>query len=199
LRRVLDAVAGLSRALTPSPVPDAPLAVESLADQFNGWERLSAEPAPEGLDPWTAEHLPDLAALAAPWREAVTGDTLAHGDLRADNMLLTDDDRVVFVDRPHVVRGAPWLDLLLMLPCVRAQGGPDPEGLFAAHPLGRAADPDAVTAALAGLAGYFVHRSLQPPPPGIPTVRAFQRAQGEAALAWLERRTDGLGRRRRAG
>ncbi|MFC8349404.1 phosphotransferase family protein [Streptomyces sp. NPDC057280] len=188
LHRVLDAVADLSDALTPSPVPDAPLAADALADQFDGWERLSAEPTPDGLDPWTAEHLPALAELATPWPEAVTGDTLAHGDLRADNMLLTEDDRVVFVDWPHVVRGAPWLDLLLMLPCVRAQGGPDPEELFATHPLGRAADPDAVTAALAGLAGYFVHRSLQPPPPGIPTVRAFQRAQGEAALDWLRKR-----------
>jgi len=187
LTRVLDAVADLSHALTPSPVPDAPLATSDLSDQFDGWQRLLEEPVSEVLDPWTAERLPRLAELAAPWPEAVTGDTLAHGDLRADNMLLT-DDRVVFVDWPHVVRGAPWLDLLLMLPCVRAQGGPDPEELFAAHPLGRAADPDAVTAALAGLAGYFVHRSLQPPPPGIPTVRAFQRAQGEAALDWLRKR-----------
>ncbi|MFF5499070.1 phosphotransferase family protein [Streptomyces aquilus] len=187
LDRVLDALVDLSHALTPSPVPDAPLAADDLADQFDGWQRLLEEPASEGLDPWTAAQLPRLAELAAPWPEAVTGDTLAHGDLRADNMLLT-DDRIVFVDWPHVVRGAPWLDLLLMLPCVRAQGGPDPEELFAAHPLGRAADPDAVTAALAGLAGYFVRSSLQPPPPGIPTVRAFQRAQGEAALGWLRKR-----------
>ncbi|MCW8381106.1 phosphotransferase family protein [Streptomyces justiciae] len=188
LNRVLDAVADLSHALTPAPIPDAPLAADSLADQFDGWQRLMDEPTPEGLDPWVADRLPQLAELTAPWPEAVTGDTLAHGDLRADNMLLTDDDRVVFVDWPHVVRGAPWLDLLLMLPCVTAQGGPDPEELFATHPLGRAADPDAVTAALAGLAGYFVHRSLQPPPPGIPTVRAFQRAQGDAALDWLRKR-----------
>ncbi|WP_329341146.1 aminoglycoside phosphotransferase family protein [Streptomyces sp. NBC_00663] len=193
LRRVLEAVGDLAGALTPAPVPDAPLAAESLADQFDGWQRLleetaSEKPAPEGLDPWVAARLPYLAELAAPWREAVAGDTLAHGDLRADNMLLTDDDRVVFVDWPHVVRGAPWLDLLLMLPCVRAQGGPDPEELFSTHPLGRAADPDAVTVALAGLTGYFVHRGLQPPPPGIPTVRAFQRAQGEAASAWLRKR-----------
>ncbi|NUS14482.1 MAG: aminoglycoside phosphotransferase family protein, partial [Streptomyces sp.] len=188
LRRVLDAVGELSHALTPAPVPDAPLAAESLADQFDGWQRLLGRPAPAALDPWVAARLPYLAELTAPWPEAVAGDTLAHGDLRADNMLLTHDDRVVFVDWPHVVRGAPWLDLLLMLPCVRVQGGPDPEELFSAHPLGRAADPDAVTVALAGLTGYFVHRGLQPPPPGLPTVRAFQRAQGEAALEWLRKR-----------
>ncbi|MEU6376368.1 aminoglycoside phosphotransferase family protein [Streptomyces sp. NPDC046909] len=190
LTRVLSAVTDLAHALTPSPVADAPRAEDSLTGDFDGWQRLLEHPGLVArLDDRTAAHLPRLAELAAPWPEAVSGDTLAHGDLRADNMLLTDDDRVVFVDWPHVTRGAPWLDLLLMLPCVTAQGGPDPEELFTGHPLGRAADPDAVTAALAGLAGYFVSQSLQPPPPGIPTVRAFQRAQGEAALAWLRSRT----------
>ena len=192
LHRVLHAVGELSRTLTPSPL-DAPPAATALADTFDGWQRLlegeEAEAAVARLGPWPAAHLSRLAELAAPWPEAVSGDTLAHADLRADNILLTDDDRVVFVDWPHVLRAAPWFDLLVMLPCVRAQGGPDPDEVFTAHPLGRAADPDAVTAALAALAGYFLRRCLLPPPPGIPTVRAFQRAQGEAALAWLRRRS----------
>ncbi|WP_346779971.1 phosphotransferase [Streptomyces sp. S3(2020)] len=189
LRRVLDAVTDLAHTLTPSPVPDAPSAAESAVGTYNGWRRLLEETHPD-LDPWAAARLPRLADLAAACSEAVSGDTLAHGDLRADNILLTDDDRVVFVDWPHVLRGAAWLDLLVMLPCVRAQGGPDPEELFTTHPLGRTAEPDAVTAALAGLAGFFVHHSLQPPPPGIPTIRAFQRAQGEAASLWLRARTE---------
>ena len=75
-----------------------------------------------------------------------------------------------------------------MLPCVRAQGGPDPEVLFGAHPLGRDANPEGVTSALAALAGYFVQQSRQPAPPGLPTLRAFQGAQGDAAVAWLRRR-----------
>jgi aminoglycoside phosphotransferase len=190
LERVLDAVADLGRALTPSPL-DAPPAATALARTFSGWQRL-LDGAPEDLaarlDPWAADHLPHLAELAAPWPEAVTGDTLAHGDLRADNILLTDDGRTVFVDWPHALRAAVWFDLLVMLPCVRAQGGPDPEDLFTAHPLGAGADPDAVTTALAALAGYFLYHCLLPPPPGIPTVRAFQRAQGDAALGWLRRR-----------
>ncbi|WP_240512785.1 phosphotransferase, partial [Streptomyces griseoruber] len=70
-------------------------------------ERLTAPEAEDRrdrLDPWTRERLPALAALAADWPRATAGDTLAHGDLRADNILLTPDDRVVFVDWPHVVR-----------------------------------------------------------------------------------------------
>jgi aminoglycoside phosphotransferase (APT) family kinase protein len=190
LRRVLDAVAELSRTLTPAPTA-APAAADVVARIFAGWEELAA--GAEGdvgdrLGAWTAARLSRLAGLAAPAPEAASGDTLAHADLRADNMLLADDGRVVFVDWPHAVRAAPWFDLLVMLPCVRAQGGPDPEEVFAAHPVARSADPDAVTAVLAGLAGYFLRHSLLPAPPGIPTLRAFQRAQGDAALAWLRTR-----------
>ncbi|MFG3012774.1 phosphotransferase [Streptomyces cinerochromogenes] len=189
LDRVLDAVTVLARTGTPSPV-DAPPVAEDLAEAFSGWRRLLAGEAGDvrgRLGEWAAGRLPELAALADGWAEGASGDTLAHGDLRADNVLLTADG-VVFVDWPHALRAAPWFDLLVMLPCVRAQGGPDPEEVFTAHPLGRAADPDAVTAALAALAGYFLHGSLQPAPPGLPTLRPFQRAQGEAALAWLRRR-----------
>lgn len=89
------------------------------------------------------------------------------------------------------MRAAPWFDLLTMLPCVAAQGGPDPEATFTAHPLGRDADPAGVTAVLAALAGYFVAHSLRPDPPGLPTLRAFQAAQGAAAVAWLRGRLTG--------
>ncbi|MFD9006652.1 aminoglycoside phosphotransferase family protein [Streptomyces sp. NPDC059582] len=190
LRRVLDAVAELGRTLTPAPFA-APSAAEQLAGAFDGWRRLSDGASGDvrgRLDDWSAEHLADLAELAAPWPESVSGDTLAHADLRADNMLLTADGGVVFVDWPHAVRAAPWFDLLVMLPCVRAQGGPDPQEVFAGCPAGRDADPGAVTAALAGLAGFFLEHALLPPPPGLPTLRAFQRAQGEAAVAWLRSR-----------
>ncbi|MGQ4386331.1 aminoglycoside phosphotransferase family protein [Streptomyces sp. SAS_270] len=192
LGRVLDSVEGLGRALTPSPVAAPPVA-EALADDFAGWRRLAeAGGGGEDLDPRVADHLHELAELAAPWADFASGDTLAHADLRADNLLLTGDGRVVFVDWPHAVRAAPWFDLLVMLPCVRAQGGPDLEEVFAAHPLGRDADPEGVTATLAALAGYFVRQSRQPAPPGLPTLRPFQRAQGDAALEWLRTR---LGRR----
>ncbi|MGW2636844.1 aminoglycoside phosphotransferase family protein [Streptomyces sp. NPDC001348] len=193
LRLVLGAVGELSRGLTPSPVAAPPVG-EALAGPFDGWRQLldGAEDDLTGrLDPWAVARLPELAGLAGTWPRAACGDTLAHADLRADNILLTgaeDGQGVVFVDWPHAVRAAPWFDLLVMLPCVRAQGGPDPEELFTAHPVGRDADPAAVTATLAALTGYFLRHSLQSPPPGIPTLRAFQRAQGEAALAWLRKR-----------
>ena len=70
------------------------------------------------------------------------------------------------------------------------QAGPKPWELFDDHPVGRDADPDRVNAVLAALAGFFVHRSTLPPPPGLPTLREFQRAQGAESLAWLRRRLE---------
>ena len=46
----------------------------------------------------------------------------------------------------------------------------------------------ALDAVVCSLAGYFVVRALEPPPPGIPTVRAFQAAQGRVAISWLRER-----------
>jgi len=69
------------------------------------------------------------------------------------------------------------------------QGGPDPESLFTTHPIAHNAEPEAVTTVLAAPAGYFLSNSHKPPPPGLPTLRAFQHAQGQAALAWLRHRT----------
>jgi hypothetical protein len=46
---------------------------------------------------------------------------------------------------------------------------------------------DEVIPLVAAMAGYFAERARLPDPPGLPTVRAFQRAQGEVTLAWLRR------------
>jgi hypothetical protein len=51
------------------------------------------------------------------------------------------------------------------------------------------ADPRAVTTTLAAWTGFLVSASRQPPPPGLPTLRAFQLGQGLVALDWLRRRT----------
>ena len=187
LARVLDALTELSRALTPPPI-EAPPLTERYSELFQGWRLLEAE-TPEGLDHWVTGHLGSLAELEAEWEEASTGETLLHADIRADNILLT-EERVVFVDWPHVCLGAQWVDLLAFLPSVAMQAGPKPWEVFDGHPLGREADPARVNAVLAAIAGFFVHRSTLPPPPGLPTLREFQRAQGAESLAWLRRRLE---------
>lgn len=80
------------------------------------------------------------------------------------------------------------MEWLAFAPSVYMQDGPKPEELLKTVPLG-AVDAGAINAVIASLTGYFLAYSLRPPPPGIPTVRAFQAAQGKIALAWLRERT----------
>ncbi|HEY7594890.1 MAG TPA: phosphotransferase [Actinophytocola sp.] len=184
--RVHDAVVRLARDLTPSPVELPPVGADP--DSFSGWRSLAADPAlATELDPWVSGNLDRLATLEAGWPAAAAGETLVHGDLRADNILLT-ADRVLFVDWPHAAVGAPWFDLLGMLPSVAMQGGPAPADVWRDSPLAAGADPDAVDSVLAAVAGFFLHSSLLPAPPGLPTLRRFQRLQGEPALDWLRSR-----------
>jgi aminoglycoside phosphotransferase (APT) family kinase protein len=184
LTRVLGALTELAEVLTPPPL-EAPTAGEAYDELLHGWRTLAAEGAEE-IDPWAAKRLDELAEIEARWGEAAAGATLVHGDIRADNILLT-ADRVVFVDWPHACVGAEWLDLLLLLPSAAMQGGPPPWEVFDAHPLGRNAPSDAVMPVVAALAGFLVQRCLLPPPPGLSTLRAFQRGQAIEALAWLRR------------
>jgi len=68
------------------------------------------------------------------------------------------------------------------------QGGPKPGELLRMVELEGVADGD-INAVIASLTGFFLAQSRLPPPPGIPTVRAFQAAQGKIALEWLRERT----------
>ena len=192
LDRVLRAVEELSASLTPAPIDVEPVG-ELMPNVFTGWKRLatsveSGEDDLRDVDPWIRRHLAELVALEAAAPEATTGTTLLHADLRADNILLT-PSRVFFIDWPWASLGASWVDLLFMLPSVAMQSGPKPWQIFEDHPLGRRAPAAAVTAVVAAVAGFMIRGSRLPPPPGLPTVRAFQRDQGRPALEWLKRRS----------
>jgi Phosphotransferase enzyme family len=188
----LDAVvAGLEHAhgaLTPSPATHLEPAARHYQRLFGGWAELAAAPDTPGLDSWSRENLSRLAELEAGWPEAVDGQTLIHGDIRSDNILVGPNGPV-FVDWPHAAVGNPVFDLVAWASSVVLEGGPRPEELLARHGPSRAADPHVVTVLLAAVSGYFVLHSLRPPPPGLPTLRPFQAAQGEVALDWLRRRT----------
>lgn len=192
LSRVLDAVTQLVESLTPSPIAVETIA-ERLHEPLQGWRTLQSAALAKrddlsGVPDWARRNLERLAALESEWEAASAGATLLHFDLRADNILLT-DDRVVVVDWPHASLGAGWMELLQILPSIAMQGGPKPWEIFDSHPLGRRAPERRVTAVLAAVAGYFVRQSRLPSPPGLPTLRAFQRDQGIPAVEWLMRRT----------
>ena len=189
---VLAALDRLAEALTPVPATvtsTAPAVADYLGADFSGWRTLARAPRDNRLDPWSRAHLAELAALEATWATHVAGDTLLHADIRADNLLLTGDggagNRVMVVDWPHACRGAAFVDLAAFAPSVTMQGGPEPAELLARSRAGRNVSRESLAAVVCALAGYFTERSLQPPPPGLPTVRRFQAAQGEVTRRWL--------------
>jgi len=183
LRLVLRAVDTLGQRLTPSPIAAPP--ASELVCSWQGWEQLAASPQP-GLDAWAVAHLDRLVALEAGALAELAGDTLLHLDVRADNVLLA-GEAVYVVDWPWASLGPAWVDPLFMAPSVEMQGGPPAWEVFAALAASRDAEAGAVAAVLAALAGMFVQRGGLPPPPGLPTLREFQAAQGRVALGWLRR------------
>lgn len=189
----LDGLASTFRALddlveaaTPCPVPDLPSFAQQHEASFTGFRRFaSGESSAANLDEWTKHNLPLLAELESEWQEAAAGDSLVHSDVRADNLLVRPDGTMVLVDWPHACTGADWLDKLCMLPSAALDGGPTPDVVEQRlDPFG-GVERDRIDRVLVALAGYFIHQGLQPDPIGLPTVRAFQRAQGDVARRWL--------------
>jgi aminoglycoside phosphotransferase (APT) family kinase protein len=186
VQRLLELMARVS---SEQPDPDEvgwlPMA-EQHADLFGHWRELADRGAPS-LDAWSRRHSDTLARVEALAVEATRGPHLQHVDVRTDNALLAAsgpaDD--VLVDWPGASLGAPWTDLVAMLPSLHLDGGPPPEEALVLSPVGRRADPEAVDAFAVAIAGYFTRNSLQPPPPGLPTLRRFQAAQGEIARRWV--------------
>ncbi|WP_281965954.1 aminoglycoside phosphotransferase family protein [Serinicoccus marinus] len=180
LAATLDALGEIAGHRAPEAWPD--LAAE-LAGEFGCWARLDADP-PEHLDPWVTARLDQLHELSRRTVDRLRGDAVAHTDVRVDNLLVQPDGRVRVVDWPWASRGAPWFDAASLLIDVRAVGGVD---LAAQLPRIEAlgATREDVLGVVAGLGGFLLDAARRPPVPGLPTLRAFQRSRGEAAVALL--------------
>jgi hypothetical protein len=183
---VFAALADLARATTPCRMP-VPTAAEQCATDLAGWQRLATD-RPPTLDPWVAAHLPALQATADRALAGLDGQTLVHGDVRADNLLLRADGTVAVVDWPNACRGPAWLDRLLLCINLLLYGGVNIDPLVARLASDTDVTQDLLVDVLAGYTGYFIDAARQPPPPGLPTLRAFQRAQADALLPWVRQR-----------
>lgn len=185
LAMVVAALKKLSIDLTPSPIAIEATAPGAFTHAINGWG-IALERGEKRMDRWCVKHLARLAELESKAPAASAGGTLLHFDTRADNLLVA-GNRVFVLDWPHARVGAAFVDWLAMAPSVAMQGGPGPDEFMSRFELSgvRTGDFDAV---LCSFTGYLVVRALDPAPPGLPTVRAFQAAQGEVALTWLRAR-----------
>jgi aminoglycoside phosphotransferase (APT) family kinase protein len=172
-------------ALPAAPAPEGFVSLTAqLAGAFTGWRTLAAEP-PADLGPWALRHLDRLAELEASWPVHADGGTLLHSDLRADNLIIGTDGEIRLVDWAHACSGAAWVDLTLLLTEVD-RSRVDPDEIL----VGAGAPSEGVDALLCAFAGFLAERCRQPAPPGLPTIRAYQRAYAASALGcWLARRT----------
>ncbi len=184
LRKILAVLDAFAARATPAALPDSRTAQEMFAEDFGGWRRIAADPPP-GLDPWVAGHLDELRASADRALAVLDGDTLVHTDLRADNILCGADGTVTLIDWPSACRGPSWLDSLLLLINVALHGGHDMHTLLLGRADAHSAPVEDLLSVLAAMTGFFADAARCPPPPGLPTLRAFQWKQAEAGLAWL--------------
>jgi hypothetical protein len=177
----LDALEVVARELTPAP---ADLHLDTFADEFGDWPAYWDYVAGACPD---LPHLADAAALAAGFAAVTAGDTVVHTDVRDDNMLVLPDGTAVFCDWNWPVRGAPWLDTLIMMigPC---GDGFDVDAILAARPLTRDVPAEHVDRVLALVIGYFFKSQDDPVPATSPYIRDHQRWQGEVLWRWLGRR-----------
>ena len=188
LRSVLDAFAALTSTPVAGPLAEVLRPLEETLPV--GWASVDADTPfalPTDLADWCHGRLDDLRALESAAKQYVHGDRLVHLDARADNLLLRPDGRVAIVDWPWAVRGAPWFDALVLMINVRLfDPGHDVAAVIAGHRAFAEMPPAAVPAVLAALSGFFTWAGSQPPPPGLPTLRAFQQEQAVVTLRWLQ-------------
>lgn len=187
IQQAMDTLAALAGDLTPTPIPALrPISI-GFSSLFAGWRRLQSDPT-DDIDPWVAAHLDDLAELSEATLARLDGDTVVHCDVRADNLLARRDGSMVVVDWSWALAGADWLDRLMLMINIDLYGGHHVETLVERH-LGDV-EPGLITGALAGLCAFFTDEARRPAVSGLPTLRAFQRAQADSTTAWLRRRLD---------
>ncbi len=207
LRAVLDALAATARAPLSAEaravIPPIRTGLQPLA---GSWEKLLAEPDPlvvplteaDGVTladvedvEWAVRHAARWAALADRGVELASGDALVHFDVRADNVLLTPAGEAVLIDWPWALRGAPWVDAVMLLVDVRyGDPGFDARAAMASHEAFEGVDAATTAAIVAIITGFLLEKGRQPDPPGLPTLRRFQRLQGAAASRLLRELVD---------
>lgn len=180
----LESLAELRDALTPAPAAEWESAADVLGGMFGCWRQLTDA---ADLDPWLIRRHRALTAMAEAAPAEASGDTLLHLDLRADNLMLRTDGRLIVVDWAWAVRGAAWIDpaLLAIEFISSAAPGVDADAWIERIATDHGIGTDPIVHALVGVLGFFEFVGRQPDPPGLPTVRAFQRFQAAALRGWL--------------
>jgi aminoglycoside phosphotransferase (APT) family kinase protein len=138
----------------------------------------------------TAEHprRAELAELEAAFDRGTRQSTgLIHCDLRLDNVIIDGEGRAWLCDWSSLSTGPAWFDLVSLLISAEASGL-DPDPLFFGHPTAAGLPEEALDAALAAFAGYYLYSGARPEIPTSPALREHQRYYGGLTMRWLSRR-----------
>ncbi len=176
VQAVIDAIREIGA--TPPPAGLRAARASEMFDLNEGWRPIEDDPdsfvalgvCTQG---WLEAHLDALREAAD--AVVVDGDTLAHADVRSDNLCLR-EDRAILVDWNWVCVGAEDLDMAGWLPSLWVEGGPAPWELLPGR---------GPIASL--LAGFFLEHARRESIPQAPHVRQLQLDQGRAALRWSAR------------
>ena len=144
------------------------------------------------LPAWLPDHQARVGELVLGAEGRFDGDTLCHGDLRPDNLLVDVSAEgpatATVVDWNWVGAAAPWVDWVGLLPLMAAQGV-DTDTLVRTSPLTRDVDPEALDAFVATIAAYMLGGYRKEPPPGCtPALRRHQLLMAQVFLGFLRRR-----------
>ena len=143
---------------------------------------------PDGMPGWVLGRQERLGWLVLGAAALLGGETLSHGDVRPDNLLVDAGGAAVVIDWNWVGSGPAWVDLVGLLPMIAWQGF-DVARLVRESPLTRDADPDAVDGFLACIAFYMMDGFRRPPPPGCtPALRRHQELMAHMFLELLRAR-----------
>jgi hypothetical protein len=181
LDATLDALEAVADQLTPPPAGlHLDTAEDDLLPLVEGWAVVRAH-RPD------LPHLDEAEGLARRIAEVCGGDTLAHTDIRSDNVLIAADGRALICDWNWPVRACDWFDSFAALIGPRGEGV-DVEAVMSRRRLLRDVPAESVDIMLALYVGYFLSACEQPVPPTSPHLRDHQRWQGEVCWEWLAQR-----------
>lgn len=178
LQVCLDALDDLAETAVPASL-ELPTFAEEMAAWPQAWTQARVPNHPERRD--------EAAELAAAFAQHTAGDCLVHTDPQADNWLLDGEGGATLCDWKWPVRGAAWVDSVLLLASAHGDGV-DVDTVMAGHPRLRDVPAEAVDSLLALAAGYFLRAGCESVPPNSPHVRDHQYWTGTVCWLWLAER-----------
>jgi hypothetical protein len=200
-RAALRAFGAFHRSTFGRPLPRRLPAGRLWCSVADGWDRLLgspdgaarltglAGPRADEARAWLDAHLARLRDETLAFARTRPPYALVHLDARSDNIRVHPRAAAPLrlFDWPFACAGPPEIDVAFFAQTITCEGGPAPEVLTAWYAIDGPLRPAVLAGAVAAVAGFFAARAWQPELADLPRLRAWQRQQLCASLAWAAR------------